>query len=330
MVSRKEVAERAGVSVATVSYVLNGKPGVSEQTRRKVHAVMSELGYKPSYAARALKIKKTNHLAVLVHYLGDPFEAGILSHIEHQARSHGYFVSFQTYHREDEERFLQDVSGRIDGVLLLGQSLMEENLSGLLASGIPVVSILEPMRRTGGDAFVDMDWEEGMRQLIRHFAEQGHRRIGFMATGISDHPHERRREAFRIAMAAEGLHYTEEDVLIGGGRLEGAKSAMKQHLTGGTDLVPAAWIAANDLMAVGMLSACREAGVRVPEDMGIAGCENILMTEQTEPRMTVLDYPRRHIAHMAVDMLVECIANKQPRSCKIESRLIIRGSSARE
>ncbi|MFD0961175.1 LacI family DNA-binding transcriptional regulator [Paenibacillus chungangensis] len=330
MVSRKEVAERAGVSVATVSYVLNGKPGVSEQTRQKVHAVMSELGYKPSYAARALKIKKTNHFAVLVHYLGDPFEAGILSHIEHQARRHGYFVSFQTYHPEDEERFLQEVSGRIDGVILLGQSLMPETLNGLRSAGIPVLSIMEPMQQSEWITTVDMDWEAGMTQLIRHLAEQGHRRIGFMATGIPRHPHEQRRQAFRSAMLAEGLPCEEEDVLSGGGRLEEAKSAMKHYLASEAARTCTAWIAANDLMAVGMLSACREAGLKVPGDLSIAGSENILMSEQTEPRITVLDYPRKHIAHIAVDMLVAIIENKQPRGCKMESRLLIRGSSMHE
>ncbi|QNK57791.1 LacI family DNA-binding transcriptional regulator [Paenibacillus sp. PAMC21692] len=326
MVSRKEVADRAGVSVATVSYVLNDKPGVSDAVRERVRSAIEELGYKPSYAARALKTKKTNCLSVFVNYLGDPFEAGLLNTLEQRAGQLGYYVYFHTYQQGQEEDFRRYFSGRIDGLLLMGQSLGEGKLRALEAEGIPVVSIMEPVISEGIAAFVDIDWESGMAAEISHLKSRGHERIGFMANGGKEHPHERRTQAFYTSMERAGLPVA-EDLLYGGGRLEQAQQAMANHIALGMPGGHTAFIAASDLMATGMLAACREAGVQVPGTLAIAGCENIMMTMQTTPAITALHYPRPEIAALAVELLVGRLNGEPIASRRMEAELLIRESS---
>jgi DNA-binding LacI/PurR family transcriptional regulator len=327
MVSRKEVADKAGVSVATVSYVLNDKPGVSDAVREKVRAAINELGYKPSYAARALKMKKTNCLAVFVNYLGDPFEAGLLNTLERRARQLGYFVYFHTYQSEHEEDFRRHFSGRIDGLLLMGQSLKEGTLRALAAEGIPVVSIMEPVRTEGIAAYMDIDWKAGMAAEIAHLRSRGHKRIGFMANGGKEHPHERRTIAFLEAMKRAGMPVDEGDILYGAGRLEQAQETLARYISQGMPGGHSAFIAASDLMAAGMLAACREAHVQVPGALAIAGCENIMMTRQTTPDITVLDYPRPEIAALAVELMVGQLNGQPAASTVMEAKLLVRDSS---
>jgi len=327
MVSRKEVADMAGVSVATVSYVLNDKPGVSDAVRERVRYAIEQLGYKPSYAARALKMKKTNCLSVFVNYLGDPFEAGLLNTLEHITRKLGYFIYFHTYQQDQEEDFRRYFAGRIDGLLLMGQSLREETLQAIKAEDIPVVSIMEPVRAQGIAAYIDVDWEAGMAKLIAHLKHQGHRKIGFMANGDKEHPHERRKLAFAAAMKREGLAVDESSFLYGCGRLEESQAQMAKYLARGTAGYHTAFLAASDLMATGMLAACREARIPVPEQFGIAGCENILMTLQTTPTLTVLHYPRPEIAALAVERMIDLLNGEPAASSKLETKLLVRDSS---
>ncbi|RKN84865.1 LacI family DNA-binding transcriptional regulator [Paenibacillus ginsengarvi] len=327
MTTREEVARKAGVSVAAVSYVLNNKPGVSDATRQKVLEAIRELDYKPSHAARTLKTKKTNQLTVFVNYLGDAFEAGILNHLEMESRMFGYFVNFQTYHPEREEELRHFMAGRIDGVFLLGQSLRPETLETLHKAGIPVISVMKPVEPGPVTAFVDIDWTASLQKTIRHLKSEGHLRIGLMANLSETHAHRTRTLAFRQAMKAEGLPFGETDILSGGGRLEAAKAAMLDYIRIGRLGEHTAFVAASDLMAIGMLTACRESGIAVPDRLAIAGCENVLMTLQTTPTITVLDYPRPEASVAAVRLMVEAIRGEPVASRLFDSRLLVRQST---
>lgn len=328
MVSRREVAEKAGVSVAAVSYVLNDKPGVSHATRQRVLAAIADLGYSPHYAARLLKTRKTQNLAVFVNYLGDPFEAGLLNHLEQRAQLLDYTIQFQTYYSIDEAAFNRLFPGRIDGLLLLGQSLTGKRWNKLREAGIPVVSVMQPVvSSTGADVRVDVDWQDGMHRIIGHLLGQGYRRIGLMGNGDPNHHHERRAQSFIQALDDFGLKLKKEDILLGRGRLEDAQRAMDEYLQAGFGDRQTAFVAMSDLMAVGMLTACREAGIQVPDQMAVCGCENILMTLQTTPAVTVLDVPRLELAYQAVDTLIQCLSGENPGHTFIQVPLIPRGST---
>ncbi|RTE08352.1 LacI family DNA-binding transcriptional regulator [Paenibacillus whitsoniae] len=329
MVSRKEVADRAGVSSAVVSYVLNDRKIVKEETRRKVLQAIEELGYQPNLLARSLKTKKTKQIAVLVNYLGNPFEAGILLHLEHELREHGYFVFFHTYRKEEEDQLKSVFMGRVDGILLLGQSLQASTVADFESREVPVVSVMQPGQAGSRIAYRDLDWEAELLKLIRHLQEQGHTRIGFMSGEIASASHyEVRFEGFLRALAAAGLTWHPEDQLDGGGRFEDAERALGVRLAAGKAPFTAL-VGANDLMAAGCLSACRGAGVRVPEELAVAGCENILMSAQTDPPLTTLHYPRQPMATEAVGLLLAMIDGVQADMKALDGELIVRGSTVR-
>ncbi|WJH34637.1 LacI family transcriptional regulator [Paenibacillus sp. CC-CFT747] len=325
MVSRKEVAERAGVSTAVVSYVLNNRSIVKEETRQRVMEAIRELGYVPNQTARSLKTKKTGQLAVLVGFLGNPFEAGILLHLEEEASRAGNVVTYHTYSpgREDELRRL--LTGRVDGVVLLGQSLRPETWAYFQTIGLPAVSIMEPSAAAPGLPFVDLDWTAEYRRLIAHLKREGHERIAFLAGGTHT-PYGTRWKHFRNALQVEGLSYGEEDLLHGDGRFEGAKRTMLETFGGSSKFT--AVVCANDLMAAGCLSACREAGLAVPRQLAVAGCENILMSSETNPGLTVIHYPRRAAAEAGFRLLQANMTSPSSISPELlKGELILRAST---
>ncbi|WP_240418656.1 LacI family DNA-binding transcriptional regulator [Paenibacillus periandrae] len=333
MVSRQDVADRAGVSAAVVSYVLNNRNIVKEATRQKVLKAVLELNYKPNLLARSLKTKKSKQIVVLVQFLGNPFEAGILLRIESVAKENGYFVFFQTYEETQEVQLQELYMGRVDGILLLGQSLKESTIEHFNAMGIPIVSIMEPVRRLQLDGVVDIDWIGAMRQLVRHLKEYGHERIAFMSGGSDNHHYECRFRAFLEALTCEGMLFHSGDKLENPGRFESAHAQMKQRLeqTGGR-LPFQALICANDLMAAGSLAACRELGIEVPGTLSIAGCEDILMSSQTHPPLTVIHFPRPEAAELAAYQLLARMEGTEPpfeTERMLKGTLVIRDSTGR-
>lgn len=328
MVTRKEVAKKAGVSVAVVSYVLNNKKLVKEETRRKVLAAMEEMGYQPNLMARGLKTKKSQQLAVLVNDLGNPFESGILLRIEAAARLNGYTVFFQTYLEELEEELKSQFMGRVDGILLLGQSLKETTLEHFRKMGIPVLSITTPVSPSMQVPVIDLDWSREYARIIRHLKECGHSRIAFMANGNVRHHYEYRFQAFLQAMKDEQCIFEPEFLMNGGGKLEQAQRSLKEKISKlFPDLPVTAIVCANDLMAAGVLAACRDTGVEVPNQLAIVGCEDILMSSHTHPQLTALHYPREQLGMAAVKMLLQLMKDEPVGNLTLEAALMERGTT---
>lgn len=330
MVTRKEVAEKAGVSVAVVSYVMNDRKLVKEVTRRKVLAAMEELGYQPNLAARSLKTKKSQQLAVLVNDLGNPFESGILLRIEKEARLHGYTVFFQPYLKDSEEQLKSQFMGMVDGILLLGQSLKETTMEHFRKMNIPILSITTPVSRSLQVPVIDLDWSREFVRIIRHLKEEGHRSIAFMSSGNIQHHYEHRFHAFRQAMKGEQCHFESDFLLNGEGRLEQTHRTMKEKLSQWLPALPfTAIVCANDLMAAGVLAACHDMGVEVPDRLAIVGCEDILMSSHTYPKLTALHYPREQLGIAAVGMLLKLMRGEPVDDLMLEASLLERGSTLR-
>lgn len=305
MATRNDVARLAGVSVAVVSYVLNNKSFVREETRRKVLAAMEELGYTPNQTARSLKTRKSGQLAVLTNFIGNPFEAGILLHLEEAARQRGYMIAYRSYDADREPELLAQLAGRVDGIVLLGQSLAEGTLASFRKKAIPVVSVMTPGRTSANVHMIDVDWTAAYRQVVAELIRLGHRHLAYMGPGDLSAPLYPRMQAFAAAVeeappdAALRCEWLED-----GGRYESAR----EHLLELPDEPPfTALVTANDLTAIGAISACRERGWAVPGRLSIVSSENILMVGETHPPIAALDYPREEAAHRAMELLVRLI-----------------------
>lgn len=328
MVTRKEVAEKAGVSVAVVSYVLNNKSFVKDETRRKVLEVMEALGYQPNLLARSLKTKKTQQLAVLTNYFGDPFESGVLLHVESAARQKGYTVFFQPFIEEQEEQLKSQFMGRIDGLILLGQSLKPSTVAHFRRMNIPMLTITTPISGNVEVPVIDLDWEQEFVRLIKHLKERGHRHIAYMTNGNANHHHEHRFQAFLRAMESEQCLFEPNLLFQGGGRLEQTHQLMMNRLPKLLpDLPFTAMVCGNDLMAAGVLASCRDLGIDVPGQLAVVGSEDILMSSHTNPPLTTIHYPRGKLNDLSVQILLQLMDGQSADSITLEGSLKIRRST---
>ncbi|WNQ13989.1 LacI family DNA-binding transcriptional regulator [Paenibacillus aurantius] len=330
MVTRDDVARHAGVSVAVVSYVVNNKNNVKEVTRQKVLKAIQELGYNPNLAARNLKTKKAGQLGVLFNSLANPFETGISLGLEERARQYGYSLIFHTFIDTEEEKLKTIFMGRTDGILLLGQNLKAETIDYFSRLEIPLYSITTPVSAHPYVKYMDIDWYEAMLCLITHLKKLGHRHIGFMTNTSSDHHHQVRYRFFAEAMKASGLVFQEKTMLLKAENLESAYQVMNKKLCANRQLPFSAMICANDLMAIGLLSACRDFGLSVPEDLSVAGCEDILMASHTTPTLTTVRFPRREIGFKSIEAIMRHTNSRiQLQNEKIDFELIIRQSTGK-
>ncbi|MFD0713757.1 LacI family DNA-binding transcriptional regulator [Paenibacillus sp. GCM10027626] len=332
MVTRDDVAKHAGVSVAVVSYVVNNKSNVKEATRQKVLQAIAELGYNPNLTARSLKTKKTGQFGVLFHNLGNPFETGVSLGLEERARQLGRSLIFQTYIRSEEEKLKTVFMGRADGLLLMGQSLQPETLTHFAKMGVPVYSVTTPAHAAPTVKAIDIDWLDAMLRLVGHLHDLGHVRIGFMGHSMPDHHHRIRYEQFLQALHKLGLGFDPASMLLeGDGKLEVAYIAMSKQLRECAGQLPfTAIVCANDLMGIGVLSACKDGGLAVPRQLSVAACEDILMASHTTPTLTTLHFPRREAGFTAIDLLVQHIdAEHELPDCTVDFKLTIRESTAR-
>ncbi|MBD2864399.1 LacI family DNA-binding transcriptional regulator [Paenibacillus oceani] len=328
MVTRDEVAKHAGVSVAVVSYVINNKPVVKEATRQKVLQAIRELGYSPNLTARSLKTRRTNQIGVLFNHIGNPFETGIALGLEHRARKDGQSLIFQTYDPLEEDHLKTLFSGRVDAIILLGQSLKTDTVDHFAKIGVPLFSVMTPDQPNDIVPCADINWYEAYRAMIEHLIRFGHTRIGFMGALNRESYLNVRFRHFRRALLAQGLEFRDEWLVHGSfGSLEMAYKQMSERLSGGTDLPFTAIVCANDLMAIGVLSACRDNGVSVPGQLSIASSENILMSSHTSPPLTTVHYPRPEIGVATIEEVMNHLNTGAPLSSRTLKHEIYERSS---
>ncbi|GGI44293.1 LacI family transcriptional regulator [Paenibacillus marchantiophytorum] len=329
MVTRKDVAERAGVSVAVVSYVMNNKTNVKETTRNKVLAVIQELDYRPNLVARSMKTKKTQQLAVLVNNLGNPFEAGILISLERSAMERGYFLFFQKFQPQQEESLKSLFAGRVDGIILLGQSLAMTTIEYFQQQGIPVISIMEPSSNEKGIVpFLDIDWASAMKQLFVHLKSRGYRSIAYLTAGqqMSSQHYEVRNRALIHAAGEEDIQL-DELIEVDSCNFETAYRHLVAKWTSQSDFSYQALLCVNDLTAAGAVAACKQLGISVPERLAIVGCEDILMSSQTSPTITTIHYPRLAIGEATLERMLALIQGQAVKNEILKNELVVREST---
>jgi len=329
----KDVAELAGVDVSTASRVLNGSGfRVREGTRQKVLAAARELGYQPNALARSLRIGKTNLIALLVPDITNPFFAELSKGAEDATSSYGYsLILCNTEDREDtEEEYIRALRERqIDGFLLATGHSGGLAARRLIDANYPVVLVNRRMRgiRTG---YVVADDTPGAKQAVSHLISLGHRRIAHITGYSQADTAVRRKAAYLSVMAAHGLEEVARGLIVQGDfTFKSGQRAMEQLL----DLPhpPTAVFAANDMMALGALTAARERGVRIPDDIALVGFNDIVLAKLSSPPLTTVRTPIYEMGALAAQMLVKRVKGEDvsPAGIVLKSELVIRESSGR-
>ncbi len=309
----RDVAERAGVSISTVSHVINATRHVNAATRARVQAAMIALDYQPNRLARSLRNRRTHTLGVLLPNSANPFFAQILLGIEAACFDQGYNVILGNANElaERELAYLDVLlSKQVDGILLVSTGAYEEALHFLAARHAPVVMV----DRSPGEAYaatidtVFTDNQGGGVLATRHLLGLAHRRIACIGGPSQLTSSAGRVVGYRQAMAEAGLAVDEALILSGDFQHEGGYQAARTLLA--LPEPPTAIFVCNDLMAVGALCAIHEAGLRVPADVSVVGFDNIALAQYSVPRLTTISQPTAAIGQAAVRLLLERLQDR--------------------
>ena len=325
-VTIRDVAARAGVSVATVSKVINQRYGVSAATLARVQAVITELGYEASLVAQSLRNNRTNVIGILVADI-EPFSTEVLRGASDAIRGTGFeLVVYSAGGRASdqvgwERRYLSRLSGTlVDGAVLVTPTVVDVNY------GAPVVAV-DPHAGPSEFPTVDSDNLKGAQLAVEHLLALGHRRIG-MLTGRPDLQSARLRElGYRAALAAAGVPVDEDLLRIGA--YDPAISLTSARELLGTPDRPTAIFAANDVTAIATIDAAVELGLRVPADLSVVGFDNVPESVLSSPPLTTVRQPIREMGQRAMDLLVRLIRGEPADTTHITlaTSLVVRQST---
>lgn len=308
----RTVARLAGVSVATVSRALAKPDLVSPRTRKKVLAAVDEAGYKPNLMAVQFRSRRTRNLVVLVPTIANPFFSRVITGIQQRAREAGYQVLLcNTLGREDTERdYARMVQNfQADGVIQLrafdpfaaGQG--EESGSGELPPLVNACEVMSDCRYPS----VQLDNRAAARAMTDHLVRLGHRRIGLIK-GPQRSPLTRDRVAgYREALEAAGIDFEESLLCPGDFSLQSGHRAAGTLIT--RDNPPTAIFCENDEMAIGAIQRIKQAGLRVPEDISVAGFDDIAFASYSDPPLTTIAQPAEEFGATAAQLLIDLLEN---------------------
>jgi LacI family transcriptional regulator len=338
--SIKEVALKAGVSIATVSRVLNDKGPVAEETRRRILEAIERLRYVPHGAARSLITNQTDTIGVLLPDLYGEFFSEVIRGIDQAARRNGLHVLISGFHsdRAEIEAVLRALRGRVDGLIVLSPDVDAQTLRRNLPETLPVVLLntridsQTPQAAHGAAAglnfdAINTDNHGGALAMVRHLAGLGHRRIAMIRGPEENSDARERLRGYRDALRAGGLEAAEPLELGGDFSEESGYRAGRRLLT--LKPRPTAVFAANDSMAIGCLFALRAAGVRVPEDVALAGFDDIPIARYLTPPLSSVHVPIAELGMRAMERLLHAVEHKnehERRRETVATTLVVRGS----
>jgi LacI family transcriptional regulator/LacI family repressor for deo operon, udp, cdd, tsx, nupC, and nupG len=328
----KDVAERAQVSTATVSYVLNGTGTVTAATKRRVLDAVAALGYQPNHAARSLRTRSRTIGLVLDAQspgLGDPALAELVAGISEGAAAHGYYLLLASAAGEQPEEELAGLlarTGRVDGVVLLDLRVDDERAAALAAAGVPCVGVGSPAEPQPCPT-VGLELGRAAADAVRHLLTLGHRRLGLIAlpSGLADS--EPFYSGFVESLAAAGVA-AEPELIVEAGMSEDDGIAAMQELLAAPE-PPTAVVAASDALAFGAMHALRDAGLEAGADLSLVGCGNLPLAAHTHPPLTTLRAPRRALGIALARRLAALVEHLPPPGGeRLGLQLIIRRTTA--
>lgn len=327
----RDVAEQAGVSVTTVSHVINNSRPVSPETRLRVEQALQVLGYQPNVLARSLRRGKTNTIGVILPDNANPYFAEVVRGIEDASFSQGYSVILCNSDNDlAKERLYTNVliEKQVDGIIFVAAGISDENIQNLSSRGVPAVLVDRQVPGVQLDSVVADNLDGGI-MATRHLLDLGHTSIACIA-GPQGVPSSKERVAgFLQALEAADLEAGPDQVVEGDFQYQGGYEAAQQLSQ--ADSPPTAIFACNDLMAIGAYRYAHENKLPIPQDISIIGFDDIHLASYTNPPLTTVRQSKAEMGSKAADLLIERIGNRKlsPRQEIIPVQLVVRSSTAR-
>lgn len=328
MVTIKDVARKAEVSVATVSRVFSGANVVREETSRRIRDIAAQLRYTPHVGARSLTTSKTHTLGVLLPDLYGEFFSEIIRGIDAATRRSGYHILVSSSHSDarEVELAIRSMRGRVDGLILMSPDLDAKPLVDSLPEGQPIV-LLNSSIRQPGVASVRIANKRGAKEMVRHLISHGFKRIAMITGAVQNVDGDQRRSGYRAALKEAGIALN-PCLEVQGDFTEDSGYEAARKLLENRSYRPRAIFAANDAMAFGALSALREAGVGVPDEIAVAGFDDIPIARHMSPPLSSVHVPIAELGERATEILIAGLTNRRypARHETIRTNIVIRGS----
>lgn len=328
----KDIAKLAGVSITTVSKVINNYPDIGQKTRKKVLRIMKEQNYRPNAIARSLSTNRSYSIGVFINYnmsrgLHQEFFHDIIFGLETTLGKQGYdFVNFSELKWKKSCNYLENCRNRhVDGAVLMGIPGLDDNLDALLKSEVPCVfidfDIVGP--RT---SYVTCNNVNGANQAVDYLAELGHTRIATIMGLKNTRPAQERFLGYRQGLQNNNLDYNEEWVIDTYFSEKGGYTAMKQLLA--ADKAPEAVFCQSDVIAIGAINAIKDVGLNVPADFSIIGFDDILVSKYISPPLTTIKQDTYLMGQKTAELLLEFIEgnNNHVLPVILPTELIVRDS----
>ena len=332
MITLKDVAQKAGVSEATVSLVLNKRPGVNKETRARINKLIKELGYSPNPVARSLAMKKTNTIGLVVTDIENPFFGSITRYISEQVHRYGYALVLAASNDDlqlEEEILGTFIERRVDGIIIVPTQEIRRDFSifeAMEKRKIPAVFTTSYYTRKC--SCVMTDYAEGSYLAAHHLMELGNKKIFLLVSSdpqapISDFRIKGYKKAFKEAGVTSKKSWIipcpKPDFSSG---YEVTKALLKKHR-------PDAIMAINDVLALGAVKAVKEAGISVPEEISITGYDDVIFSSISETALTTIRQNIPEIAEKSVKILIDTLGGKkiEEKIVKIGPELVIREST---
>lgn len=331
MATIKDVARVASVSVATVSRVFSGSVAVREETQRRIREVATALRYSPHGGARSLSTSRTHTLGVLLPDLYGEFFSEVIRGIDLAARRSGYHIIVSGSHNEryEIEAAMRAMRGRVDGVIVMSPDIDAQALIANLPDSHPVVLLNCTIRGSAFDS-VTIDNMRGARGMVRHLIGHGHSRIAIVTGAAGNRDGNERRRGYHSALSEAGIRRNGRWEIPGAFTEDSGSEAARALLS--LSVRPTAIFAANDSMAIGVLSALREAGVGVPDEIAVAGFDDISIARHLSPPLSTVNVPIAELGELAATRLMSALLEKErhvSRRDVLRTTLMIRSSCGR-
>lgn len=316
MATRKDVAKQAGVSEATVSYVINNTKNITPVVKKRVLDAVDNLGYRPNQVARSLVTKQTKHVAMLVDNLMNPYYCEMLEGAQSVASDNGYIVSVISIDVSNEESVLELASRGVDGVIL---AIGTKSVDNYFKTGLPKVYM---------GKYVTMSYRKAIFEMVECLVNKGHKKIAFLSGIPLSHLSHERYYALKDACSAYGIGL-DPDLVIDANEKgktdeKSGEEAMEELFARKKDFT--AVYTVNDLMAVGAAKAIRRHGLKIPDDISLIGCDNIKLFDTYNPRLATMDAHAFEAGEYLMRLLIEKITGQLKISHEIQADFICKES----
>ncbi|WP_330394982.1 LacI family transcriptional regulator CcpA [Clostridioides difficile] len=315
----KDVAKQAGVSISTVSRVINDSKPVTDEVKQKVLEVIKETGYIPNPLARSLVTKKSQLIGVIVPEVSDSFVNEVLNGIEEVAKMYDYDILLaNTY--SDKEQELKSINllraKQVEGIVMISWIVEQEHINYIQNCGIPATYISKTARNY--DIYtVSTSNEEATFDMTEHLIKKGHEKIAFIMTSKDDTVLEMERLAgYEKALSNNNIELDKSLIKYGGTDYESGYNSMKELLDDG--IIPHSAFVTGDEAAIGAINAICDAGYKVPEDISVAGFNDVKIARMYRPKLTTVYQPLYDMGAVAIRMVIKLINKELIENKKIE------------